>query len=229
MSGRHSSNSSGNKLIAYSGSDGETAEGDSYTQESEFLTERWSPGSVGTMHRFSDLDSSSFAQHHTLGPRHNQGSPGDHSHDGATSKNIGLWVPWSSDQTSWTAQTTNPAIGNGFIEGKYRKIGTDVRYRFSLTAGTLTTFGTGGWLFKIPFQAVLPKTGINAMAPAIGSCHGFQGGSANYTGAVIFFDNLHVMLASHAVANTWQSNTPVTWTASSSNLWGFQIDYESIS
>lgn len=40
-------------------------------------------------HRQSDVDSSQRAQHHTLGPRRNQAAPGDHIHDGMTSKKIG--------------------------------------------------------------------------------------------------------------------------------------------
>ena len=36
-------------------------------------------------HAFSDVDSDSSAQHHTLGPGVTQASPGAHSHDGSTS------------------------------------------------------------------------------------------------------------------------------------------------
>jgi len=36
-------------------------------------------------HKNSDRDSSPWAIHHTLGPRRNQASPGDHTHDGGTS------------------------------------------------------------------------------------------------------------------------------------------------
>lgn len=44
-----------------------------------------SPERVIEIHETSDVDSSTLSQHHTLGPRHNQASPGDHSHNGATS------------------------------------------------------------------------------------------------------------------------------------------------
>lgn len=40
-------------------------------------------------HRQSDVDSNPRAQHHTLGPRRNQASPGNHIHDGTTSPKIG--------------------------------------------------------------------------------------------------------------------------------------------
>lgn len=40
-------------------------------------------------HTNSDVDGSTTAQHHTLGIAHNQGSPGDHTHNGKSSKRIG--------------------------------------------------------------------------------------------------------------------------------------------
>src|SRR3546814_7977535 len=39
-------------------------------------------------HTHDDVDGSQKAHHHTLGPAHNQASPGDHSHDGGSSPKI---------------------------------------------------------------------------------------------------------------------------------------------
>lgn len=47
------------------------------------------PTEVKKAHANSDLDSSVSAQHHTLGIQHNQASPGDHTHNGKSSKRIG--------------------------------------------------------------------------------------------------------------------------------------------
>lgn len=44
------------------------------------------PQVVGFLHTRADTDSSQTAKHHTLGVNHNQSSPGDHIHDGRTSK-----------------------------------------------------------------------------------------------------------------------------------------------
>lgn len=44
--------------------------------------------SVGEFHRFSDVDSSWHAQHHTLGAGVNQAAPGNHTHDGSVSKRL---------------------------------------------------------------------------------------------------------------------------------------------
>jgi hypothetical protein len=47
------------------------------------------PREVNLFHSRSDVDASTFAQHHTLGIKHNQASTGDHIHDGASSRKIG--------------------------------------------------------------------------------------------------------------------------------------------
>lgn len=47
------------------------------------------PGQVNSMHANSDVDSSTTAQHHTLGIKHDQASSGDHTHDGKASRKIG--------------------------------------------------------------------------------------------------------------------------------------------
>lgn len=42
-------------------------------------------------HSQSDVDSSPQSQHHTLGTNRNQSSPGDHNHDGTTSRKLGTY------------------------------------------------------------------------------------------------------------------------------------------
>lgn len=44
---------------------------------------------VSIFHTNSDVDASTTAQHHTLGIQHNQASPGDHTHNGKSSKKLG--------------------------------------------------------------------------------------------------------------------------------------------
>lgn len=47
---------------------------------------------VNEFHANSDSDTAITAQHHTLGILHNQASPGDHKHDGHSSKKLGKGV-----------------------------------------------------------------------------------------------------------------------------------------
>lgn len=43
-------------------------------------------------HTNADTDTGVTSIHHTLGIQHNQASPGDHKHDGKTSKKIGKGI-----------------------------------------------------------------------------------------------------------------------------------------
>jgi hypothetical protein len=47
-----------------------------------------SAAQVNELHINSDVDSSAISQHHTLGTLATQASPGDHVHDGRSSKRI---------------------------------------------------------------------------------------------------------------------------------------------
>lgn len=47
------------------------------------------PREVNLFHSRSDCDSSTGAQHHTLGIKHDQAAIGDHNHDGKGSRKIG--------------------------------------------------------------------------------------------------------------------------------------------
>lgn len=46
------------------------------------------PREVKRFHTNADTDSSQQAQHHTLGIKHDQASPGDHDHNGVNSRRI---------------------------------------------------------------------------------------------------------------------------------------------
>lgn len=64
----------------------------------------------------------------------------------------GRWIGWTP---SWTASTSNPALGNGALTGRYRQVGKTVFFNLLLVAGSTTTFGTGFWQFSLPVEAVL--------------------------------------------------------------------------
>ncbi|MFF9285387.1 hypothetical protein [Streptomyces griseosporeus] len=70
---------------------------------------------------------------------------------------------WSSYTPTWTA-STNPAIGNGTIVGRYMKIGRTVIGHINITAGSTTTFGSGAYNFSLPVAAA------NAGASLVGTC-----------------------------------------------------------
>ena len=58
--------------------------------------------------------------------------------------------PWTAYTPTWTATTTNPAIGNGTIVGSYSEVGKWIRFRLKVTMGSTTTYGSGAYLFSLP-------------------------------------------------------------------------------
>lgn len=72
-----------------------------------------------------------------------------------SSGQIDVGPTWTSYTPTWTVETgTNPSIGNGTLAGQYCRVGKLVFVKFSMTAGSTTTFGTAGvnnnWLFSLP-------------------------------------------------------------------------------
>ena len=60
---------------------------------------------------------------------------------------------WTSFTPTWTGSTTNPAIGNGLIEGRYKLVGKTVHVWMMMTAGSTTTFGSGEYKISLPVTA----------------------------------------------------------------------------
>jgi hypothetical protein len=74
-----------------------------------------------------------------------------------------MFSAWTSYTPTWTA-STNPAIGNGTIVGRYMKIGRNVLGHVNITAGATTTFGSGAYNWSLPVPAA------NAGASFVGIC-----------------------------------------------------------
>jgi hypothetical protein len=69
---------------------------------------------------------------------------------------------WTTYTPTWTA-STNPALGNGTLTGRYIKIGRTVTVSILLTCGSTTTYGSGAYAFGLPFPAAA------ATVPYLGS------------------------------------------------------------
>lgn len=66
---------------------------------------------VNQFHKNADRDASVAALHHTLGPGHNQGSPGDHKHDGTSSKRLYEGITISGSGSSPALHNLLTALG----------------------------------------------------------------------------------------------------------------------
>lgn len=74
---------------------------------SDYDRSKWSditPADSRRQHARADTDMSPRSAHHTLGIKHSQASPGDHIHDGTTSKKIGplQMTSGGTTQAVWT-------------------------------------------------------------------------------------------------------------------------------
>lgn len=67
-----------------------------------------SPQDSRRYHSRSDVDNGPRSLHHTLGTRRNQASPGDHNHDGTTSKKLGPLEMDPANNGKTRAQWTIP-------------------------------------------------------------------------------------------------------------------------
>jgi len=60
---------------------------------------------------------------------------------------------WNAYTPVWTAATTNPAIGDGTLNGKYAVVGKVCHFSMLAGFGSTTTFGSGTYGFGLPVTA----------------------------------------------------------------------------
>ena len=107
---------------------------------------------VKSLHQNSDVNESPIAQHHTLGSLPNQAAPGDHTHDGSTSKKLdlknlqGVSIGYTPVATS--AGTAPAGFG---VSGSYTRFGNLCFFQVKINFAAATNFGTGQYRITLPF------------------------------------------------------------------------------
>ena len=91
-----------------------------------------------------------------------------------------MFSAWTTYTPTWTA-STNPAIGNGSLLGRYLKIGRMVFVEINVIAGSTTTFGSGSYNWALPFTAA------NAGVSVVGHAHWL--GTDRWQGQVVVSPN----------------------------------------
>lgn len=114
---------------------------------------------------------------------------------------------WTSYTPVWSAATTPPAIGNGSIVGAYLQAGKLVLYRFKITSGTTTTYGSGNYQVTLPVNAVSSATGM-PFGDMI--C---QQGSNFFPRTLMSIGSANIVSACSDAAVRWSSTNPFTPTA----------------
>jgi hypothetical protein len=61
--------------------------------------------------------------------------------------------PWAPYNPAWTAATTNPSVVNGTLTGRYALNGKTCHVSIRLVTGSSTTYGSGNYLFGVPFTS----------------------------------------------------------------------------
>lgn len=94
-----------------------------------------------------------------------------------------LGDPWTAYTPSWTADGTNPSLGNGTLSGRFMQAGKLLHWRISLTMGSTTTFGSGAWLFSLPTTLAVPTN------MPIGDCVALDASPINRKGGAVYVVN----------------------------------------
>ena len=115
-------------------------------------------------------------------------------------------APWTAYTPSWTSSGTLPALGNGTAVGYYNQIGKSVDFRFTLTFGSTSTFGTGNYYFSLPIQAAAGYILFQPFGWAIGT----PAGSRN-NGVAVLNNTSTIQVMQPGGASMWAPTYPGAW------------------
>ena len=127
---------------------------------------------------------------------------------------------WQAYTPTWTASTTNPAIGNGTLTGRYTQLGKTCIGSIWLLMGSTTTYGSGAWALGLPFTAA------NAGVRYSGTWIIIDPGVANYSGTLFIIpdQNKIGVFVRDGYSNYFSSTVPYTW--GSGDHLGLSFTYE---
>lgn len=113
---------------------------------------------------------------------------------------------WTAYTPTWTADTTNPTLGDGALTGRYKQIG-DKTYaiRIDLASGSTTNFGVNGWMFSLP-------PGLTAKYRSVGSAWANDIGVSFRAGVCFVGANGSVLRMASDGGVAWSESVPITWT-----------------
>ena len=127
--------------------------------------------------------------------------------DGIVGTDLGKWQSYT---VSWTAESTNPAIGNGTLAGRYVQIGKTVICSIALIMGSTTTYGSGNWKFSLPVTA--KSSGLSYL----GKWVIVDAGTTYYEGNLILYGasaNVDFFIRNQNAVDKFNNTTPINWAA----------------
>lgn len=112
----------------------------------------------------------------------------------------------------WSTSGTAPAIGNGQLAGRYSKIGKRCDVSIIMIAGSTTTFGTGEYIFTLPFTAKTVSFFAGSTPVWFGSAQILDAGTAYFVGtSFIYTADNKVRVNTNNAGGFVQNTTPQTW------------------
>lgn len=96
---------------------------------------------------------------------------------GARWSAFGTWQLWTPN---WSALLVAPAIADGNVYGRYAVVGRTVTYALRLASGASTNFGSGNWMFTLPYPA-----NVDYQSLIIGGALVRTNADVTYTGVAI--------------------------------------------
>lgn len=126
------------------------------------------------------------------------------NYHGGSARNSETYTP------AWTADTTDPTLGNGTLLGSYVLHGGLCTANVQLTIGSTTTFGTGRWRFSLPVAAAPAAE----MAPALGAALVFDAGT-NWRAGIskVVAAGAYMDATIDSTATPVDATTPMVWAA----------------
>lgn len=114
---------------------------------------------------------------------------------------------WEAYTPTWTASTTNPALGNGTLTGRYTVLGKTCVGSIYLLMGSTTTYGSGAWALGLPFTAA--SAGVRYS----GTWIIIDPGVANYSGTlfIVAWKNTIDGFIRDGYSNFFSATNPYTW------------------
>lgn len=126
-------------------------------------------------------------------------------HDAAVEAMLADWVAYTP---SWLGSVTNPVLGNGILEGRYKQIGKTVHFQMHLQFGSTTTLGSGNWSFTPPVGISQVLTNVYE----VGTWHvNDVSTNNNYSGDAVAFGNNIYCFVSVSPVTYMVNNSPIAW------------------
>lgn len=121
---------------------------------------------------------------------------------------------WTEDAgVTWTASSSNPAIGNGTISAHYNQAGDLLIAKGVIAPGSTTTFGSGYWIITLPFAVTLGARNLGVAA-----LHDSSTPTNDRAGALELLSSTTFRIVANGRID---ATTPFTWASGDQLQWLF--------